>query len=340
MLFSYSSFSKSKNHIKSVCAFILLTIIFLSINTVVFANSDISTVQITTATLAAFPNCSHYRIVGLCFWQDEWYESPTSTLKLDQYVPDVAITVYHNHEDNPWDYPHLFIDPGAYKLGEVQLHHYTGVDLGYGHQSQNSQRDIDNHFHEVDIIGNPALIFLNRLGIILTSAATPFAYYYSSLADAYAWRFPLLEKLYPGSLVPGLHEVGTLLLHDWGPVYPRNGFVTQPDDAKAAAVIAHRAADIVTHFGQPHLYYSLSNSCGDHCDIQYFKENNDDAQFQMVYPIEEHECMVFGNSDITSPQPWGTEAAQKGDGRYVWILWRHYHGCVQGDGDYIGSIDF
>jgi hypothetical protein len=60
----------------------------------------------------------------------------------------------------------------------------------------------------------------------------------------------------------------------------------------------------------------------------------------MVYPKEEHKCMVFGENDTGNFQPWGTDTTQKSDDRYTWILWRHYHGCVQGSGSYIGNIGF
>lgn len=61
----------------------------------------------------------------------------------------------------------------------------------------------------------------------------------------------------------------------------------------------------------------------------------------MIYPFAQNSCMVFGQSDATSIQPWGTDAYQAGGGRYVWILWRHYHGCVPDHGrKYIGSVNF
>ncbi len=40
----------------------------------------------------------------------------------------------------------------------------------------------------------------------------------------------------------------------WGNVYPRQGFLVQPDDFKAAAVMAQRAGDVITRNGQPHVY--------------------------------------------------------------------------------------
>ena len=281
----------------------------------------------------------HYKIIGLCFWQAPGYSAPTATLKLDHYLPDAVVSVYTQPTNNPWGFAKT-IDPVFYQAGKAQLKRFAHENMGYGHEHDNSQRDINNRFHEVDIIGNPALIILGGYALMLPSAATPYVPYYSSLLDAYAWRFPALERFYPGSFVPGLHEVGTLIIHDWGSVYPRNGYVNQPDDAKAAAVDALRASTIVTAEGQPHVYQPLSSVCGSHCHADAVKENSQDTQYQLIYPNVEKQCIVFGGSDITHLHPWESDASIKGNDRYIWILWRHYRGCVPGVGHYIGSIDF
>jgi integrating conjugative element protein (TIGR03756 family) len=282
----------------------------------------------------------HYKIVGLCFWQKAWYSPPTVTLKLDQYLPDAVVSVYTKPTNNPWFFAKDIEDPAFYQAGKIEFKTMTHNNMGFGDEHDNTQRDYNNRFHEVDIIGNPALIFFSGHDVMLPSSAKPYEPYYSSLFDSYAWRFPALERFYPGSIIPGLHDVGTLILHDWGPIYPRNGYVNQPDDAKAAAVDALRASTIVTADGQPHLYHRLSNNCGNHCHAYAVKENSKDTQYQMIYPNIENQCVVFGGSDITSLHPWEADASTKGKNRYVWILWRHYHGCVPGSGHYIGSIDF
>ena len=226
------------------------------------------------------------------------------------------------------------------KAGKAELKKVTQAQIGFGDSHNNSPHDINNHFHEIDIIGNPAISLMGQYNVLLPSSAAPFVPYYSSLLDAYAWRFIGLEKYLPGTYIKGLHEVGMMFLHDWGPVYPRNGMVNQPADAKAAAVIAQRASDIVTKLAQPHLYQPLLNSCGDHCEIDPVQENDPHTQYQMIYPTVQKSCLVFGHSDAMSLSPWGSEAAKKGDHRYIWVLWRHYHGCIQGGGKFIGSINF
>jgi integrating conjugative element protein (TIGR03756 family) len=328
---------------KLLLSFMLGLSCLLSVYNAYASDSTINTVNVVADTVQGMSSCMHYKIVGLCFWlKCSTFECHVeTTLKLDQYLPDAVVSVYTKPTSNPWWYAKHIADPAFYLAGKAEINHTTHLHMGFGDEHSNTQRDINNKFHEVDIIGNPALAFLNGYDVMLASAATPYVPYYSSLLDAYAWRFPALEQFYPGSLIPGLHEVGTFILHDWGPVYPRNGYVNQPDDAKAAAVDALRASTIVTSIGQPHLYMPLSNSCGVHCSANPVKENSKLAQYQMIYPKAENQCTVFGGSDITSAQPWETDASVKGHDRYVWILWRHYHGCVQAHGaKYLGSINF
>jgi integrating conjugative element protein (TIGR03756 family) len=218
-----------------------------------------------------------------------------------------------------------------------------GFDIGYGNQSSSQPQEQNNHFKEVDLIGNPAIsLFTAERNVFLPSQAQPFMPYYISLVDAYVWRSPLMEMmLYPLYIIPGVHVVGSLI-DNWGSVYPRTGFIDQPADAKAGAVIAQRAAEIATRGLQPHVYnpLNITNFCGDHCDTWEAKENDPNTQWQFIYPTQQNTCMVFGVNDMTSPQPWEQDAVVKGDGNYAWIMWRHYKGCIPGDGTYIGSIDF
>jgi integrating conjugative element protein (TIGR03756 family) len=215
--------------------------------------------------------------------------------------------------------------------------------MGWGQSSTNDPHDLDTHFKEVDVVGNPAITALGALGfLLLPSTATSFVPYYSSLSDASIWRSTWTEMFYPASIIPGMNEVGSFPLNDWGSVYPRTGFINQPNDAKASAVIAQRAIDIVTKTTQPHIYNPLkTGSCGDHCTVLAVKENDGNTgQFQMIYPTAENRCSVFGENDVLNPTPWKSNEAQKGNGNYVWVLWRHYEGCIKGTGKYIGQISW
>lgn len=307
--------------------------------------APLNTSTVIKASVEAAPHCLHYKVTGLCFWMHchGIFCKFATTLKVDHYLPDAVVSVYRQKGDNPWDYGKAALDPLAYKAGNAQTESAYGIPLGGGNTPVNTVHDSNNHFKEVDIVGNPALLAYRSLGLLLLpSAAAPFHPYYLSMSDSLAWRSALLEMFYPASVVPGLHEVGSFPFNDWGPIYPRTGFVNQPNDAKAAAVAAQRAADLATKTAQPHLYWPLpSGGNGDHRSIKAVTENSDDtAKWQMVYPIESHQCEIFGVNDVTNPKPWGSVAMQKTKGNYSWILWRHYQGCIPSKGHVISVINW
>lgn len=331
------------NRKKLMLASILL---FLSIDFsgAAIANNTVHSVDIVEGTLKGLPHCLHYQVVGVCFWLrcSATGCDVETTPKINQYLPDAVVSVYTQHNNNPWWFAKHLEDPAFYRAGQIEMRHLIGFNLGAGgDEPDQTRRDINNKFHEVDIIGNPALAVIDHEPGMLPSTAIPFMPYYSSLLDAYAWRFPGLERFYPGSLIPGLDDVGVMVLHDWAQLYPRNGYVNQPDDAKAGAVDAIRAATIITALGQPHLYAPLSNHCGSHCKAYPAKANSKNTEFQMIYPDIQTQCMVFGGSDFTNPRSWETKASIKGHDRYIWVLWRRYHGCLPDPGaKYLSSVNF
>lgn len=308
---------------------------FLSNRTVMAA---INTATISANTIMAMDSCLHYQIIGLCYWLNE--SGINTTLKVSHYIPDAVITVYNKVGDNPWTEVNATYDQAAYAAGNAQTHvAMPGFSMESGQGSSGDMIKTDLHLKEVDVIGNPVVsVFGNK--VLLPSQATAFFPYYQSMLDTLAWRFPPLETiLYPQSLIPGLHDVGQWPINTWGSIYPRTGFTTQPNDAKAAAVVALRAGHIVTRQDQPHLYKYLSSDCGEHCSAVLVSENSNDTQWQMLSPIASSSCEVFGKND-SGGQQWGMGASQKANGAYAFNLWRRYHGCIQGDGKYIGSTDF
>lgn len=301
-----------------------------------YADTAIHTSNIIQDTLKGSPNCLHYKVIGTCFWLRCGIKGchVETTLKVQHYLPDLVVTVFTRANNNPWHFAKTVIDPEAYQVGKLQIKKIDGMNLGFGDEHDNSMRDLNDRFHEVDIIGNPALPIFKKLLKFLPSTARPFKPYYSSLLDAQNWRFLGVERYYPASQIPTMDDIGTPILNDWGNLYPRTGFVNQPNAVKAAAVDALRAADIITLKVQPHLYFHLSNHCGTHCHAAKIKINSNLTQFQMVYPNVENQCVIFGKNDLPS------SIAMKGQDRYVWILWRFYHGCLPDAGaKYLSDIN-
>lgn len=312
-------------------------------------HAELTTPFIITKTLAAMPQCLHYQVIGICFWQNS-KGAITSTLKVKHYIPDLVVSVFNHAPNkegsgvNAWSEIRALYDIPAYSAGNAQNKAVTGFSLGGGQTSRGDQHNNDTHLKEVDVIGNPIVNSVFGNATFLPSQANPYFPYYESLLDAMAWRYPLLEMiLEPQGDVPGLHEIGKWPLSSWGPVYPRTGFSAHPNDAKDAAITAFRASHIVTRIGQPHLYKPISadpTSCGAGCVTQSVVENDDRTQWQMLSPLTSNTCEMFGQNDSTQLREWGSQAAMLSGGAYVFNLWRLYQGCIPGAGNYIGSINF
>jgi hypothetical protein len=139
------------------------------------------------------------------------------------------------------------------------------------------------------------------------------------------------------------HHIGVGLIN-WGGLYPHEGKVATSNDAKAAAVIAQRAGDLITSSELSHLtghvFYHLSNQCGQHCDASPVQENSDKTRFQMIYPIENDDCDDFDKDTIFGKTiSYGNDLENAGKGAYAWVIWRFYSGCSDGIGAYMGKVE-
>lgn len=312
--------------------------------------SPVSTVMITEHVINAalqnpFGNFLNYRVEGLCFWLKKGFFGPyvVTTLKVNEFLPDAVVTVYNGYGQDPWDYANATLDPLQHQLGDAQEKSATGFKTSYGTSSVSLHNDMSEKFKEVDIIGDPALVtFFDRIPYAsISSEAVSLQPYYSSLSDAYLWRNPMLDNtLYPQYLLPGSRVVGSLM-DPWGKIFPRIGTLNQPGDYKAAAVLALRAADITTQASQSHVYLSLtSGSCGHDCQVWPSHENDfADVKYQEIYPVASTTAQdEFGKIDIGKGlAPYGQDQYTLSQGNYIWVMWRHYEGCIQTDGTFLGS---
>ena len=310
--------------------------------------APVNTFTITKdVTLAAlknpFGNFVNYRIEGLCFWLHWSVFGPyvTTTLKVNEFLPDAVVSVYTHEGSNPWAYANTFVDPVMQKAGDLTAKTIDGTAPISSDYSGSGGGGSMQQFKEVDVIGDPALAaFFSKIPFaMIPSEATEFEPYYSSLSDTYLWHSPMMEDLtHPQDLIPGVRTEGSLI-DQWGSIFPRVGYINQLGDYKAAGVIALRGADIATNSDQGHVYHSLhSGSCGSHCKVWASHENDfADVKYQEIYPEATTDAkQVFGNNDLLS-QTYGQKQLSEGKGNYVWIMWRHYEGCIQGGGHFIGE---
>lgn len=114
----------------------------------------------------------------------------------------------------------------------------------------------------------------------------PMVPYFLSGMNVPGWRFKIPELVYPQTYVPfsNATTIGNIFpgddgeRHNYGSVYPRNGYLMQSDALKAASVASFRAAHIVTHSGQPYLYRYAAPLR--HSKYYMFDGRNEDLDFR------------------------------------------------------------
>jgi len=281
------------------------------------------------ATLVASvqsPSCLEYRVVGICYWlycTNAGCSIKTST-KVRHFIPELVVSSYAVTGANPWRELAVLSAP------------LPGAEGGGNLITPSQRRDNLPRFKNVDALGHPGGWALTELasqsGYACQSGAKAFLPYFLSPLDTLGWRWGIPESLYPEALVPGRREVGSQLAANmWGNVYPRAGFLVQPDDFKAAAVMAQRAGDFVTRRGQPHVYLPLAPAPRDGYWPPAPLQENDprNHKWQLLYPRVENTCAIF-------PSP----PVQSVDGGYAWALWRPYSCCKHEGQNFLYSTDF
>lgn len=280
--------------------------------------------SLTSSVLS--PDCIDYQVVGVCFWLlcTNYGCSVETSTKVRHFIPELVLSSYAETGANPWTDVASHSSPAS------------GAEGGGNLITPSERRDNLVRFKNVDGIGHPGGWLLTQAlsssGYVCKSGATAFAPYYLSTLDSVAWRAGIPESVYPEALVPGQREIGKQSSADmWGNVYPRHGFVVQPDDFKAAAVMAQRAGDFITRNGQPHVYLPLVPTP----EPGYWPpdpiEENDAAthKWQLNYPVQESTCAIFPS-----------EPTQSADGGYAWSLWRPYSCCERKGQTFLFSVDF
>ncbi len=307
------------------------------------ANNSINTFSITADTLAALPSCVHYKIVGQCFWLvcESIYCRVERTNKVDHYLPDVVVTTYPGYKKDPWFEVNATIDVASHATGNAIFKSLNnGMEIKKGVYSSANSSDSDTKLNEVNVIGNPALMAVGSMGNwLLKGQVTPYMPYFQSQLDATEWRSGLSEQLYPQSWIPGKGDVGTFILNEWGSIYPRQGFIIQPNVGKAAAVMAVRGANIASTHSIDYVFSQdfAAKPCPEHdCTVPGKVTNKSPkTQWQMILPNKQTIC--HKRIDYDGNPSWTKH--QKDDQSFAWVVWREYRGCIDDpDGSYIGSI--
>lgn len=286
----------------------------------------LDTASIVSSALS--PDCLEYRVVGICYWlYCSWSGCRVRTsIKVRHYVPDAVVSSYSNTGENPW-----------IEVRGMSLPNPSALAGGDGTTNEDHENNLAK-FKNADVIGHPAgaafTTFAAVSGYICDGAGVAFTPYLLSTLDTVAWRYNIPESVYPEALTPGLREIGTRTsLNLWGNVYPRGGFLHQADDHKAGAVVAQRAGDVVTRYGQLHVYRPMLASPypGYWPAGPLVESQASTGKWQELAPRLTSSCTVFPHRSFLTQ-------AQQGD--YAWALWRPYACCARRGQVFLGSTDF
>jgi hypothetical protein len=215
-----------------------------------------------------------------------------------------------------------------------------GFDIGGLSESVNKISSVGK-IGQLPSIGS--LVDLGSLGVsdlslFCPASSIPFGLHFNSHLDALSWRNVIpVEMIYPQSWVPGMREVGNFPNNTWGPLYPRDGNLTQTHPVKASAVLALRVGNIIDQRNQPHIYAPLVRAGG----FRYFNvgqvdETGNKVRWQRLYPNASSSCTKFGTNDSLSVSSFGDNQTTREEG-YSWNMWRQYE-CCKKRGSYIGSV--
>lgn len=285
-----------------------------------------STPQIAVRVLKKLTKNSHLRVIGSCIWLERNFPPKlTPGPAVSQFVPDLIVTVSNNPGENPWVEANvLYENKAALTTYKSAFKAALNLPLGFGDGSGQLalQHLNEDRTRVVSVIGSPSAIYQMK-GITHKPETTFMKLYYSSLADAVNERTELGEMAYMAThpLLLINHDIGSSS-YFWGHELPRLMRVTQPSRYRASVVAAMHAADIVTNEGM-HLKVPTTNSCGPHCVVAnvVFDPHQKQVIWQEVYPNNRN--IIPGD-----PTDEGIDDERKGNGNYVFVVWRKYKGCV------------
>ena len=304
------------------------------------APNPISTIGIAAKVFSKLLTNTHYKPIGFCTWAIELPKGTVVVPAVEQFLPDLVVTVANRPETTAWiEAKALYENPATQAVHQKTYKLATGSEFDFGDDAGqiNSMHSNDERTRVVNVIGSPAAFY--SVVPLTHKPETGFGYpYYSSEADAVPDRTELAEIVYmatnPHLLIN--HDIGNAT-EVWGHEIPRLMRATHPSRFRASVVTALHAADIVTNKNSLHVTQSTSNSCGPNCVVSnvVFDRNNQKIIWQEVYPLNR-------NIDFNDSNDLGIEDEKAGNGNYVFVVWRKYRGCIPSSGKlikYLSSPD-
>lgn len=317
---------------------VLLLVSFTALSATDEVSSDdyITSAGIAKKVLSKLTKNLHYKVIGVCVWQDGW-SPPTTTPELEHFFPDLVVSSYLRPYTNPWyEINKLFENETLTQLQEAIYQTVVGLAPTYGDSSSLSGAGLHQKRLLVDVIGSPHNLLALPF-VTLKPETTPFMPYYLALSDLAISRLQVVEILLSLRLLPHASQfvsgfpIGTVF-NAWGYEMPRHFITYTTSKFRGALVAAMQGADLVTNVNSGHVVRSTTNSCGKNCVVSnvVFDPSNKTILWQEVFPSNR---MI--TPGLNGHEKQETAEDVKGRGNYVFVVWRKYRGCVQGKGKLI-----
>lgn len=316
-----------------------------------------STAEIVAATTAANINsCWRWRVRGICLWLRcrGPFCTVNSSLEVSHYLPDLTVSVFPRSgvldpAGNSWTEQNA-LNPTYQGLGDALMSALSGgmpmSAAGMQRSSNNRQRNL--HFFEADVIGNPAVTAvadsISDMGASCESEVTSFMPYYISRTDGLEWRFKALQSIDPTTYIDALtgpwigYDTGSRLTDKpWGYLRPITGMINQEQEHKAAAVIMHRAANLVTRESRgfaAHVFQSVNGSDPQgYWSAEDFKPQSEESGLvQQLSPQTKKTCAAMPPDNDEEDSDGDSLYPIAKSGHYLWNVWRPYT-CCKKEGD-------
>ena len=327
--------------LKKYCLLLLLFPALAFSNDGPEAPDYITSIGIAEKITEHYLDYSHYSVIGAC----QWLHCKTgicvtsTTLELDEYLPDLVVTSYNGDGNDPWLEAQETYDTASYATADIATIEMTGQTLTNGRTRMKARAMHEDRqiIKSVDVIGSPSNLLHFPFPTLELDTDAFFPYFQSDL-DALSDRSGLAEGIRWETYAP-VNTIGPIYSH-WGYEFPRSMTEKTSNDYKAAVMAALHAADIVTNKNSLHVVESTSDSCGKNCAVanvieEMDSDEDDDDQheiWQEVFPNDKH--IELGEIDDMVGD-LGADDDAAGNGNYVFVVWRHYKGCKQSAGHII-----
>lgn len=290
----------------------------------------INTMDIMNIT-ASCDGCADWQFIGMCFWLrcSGFSCSVRESPKISQYNPDLLVATYSTQ--SPLD-----VVRGVNPIEDATI----SMDEKTDESTSSPLIETYLDFKHAEIFVNPSVVPINIIAdstdwFCKSGVEIPYFPHFLSAIDP-MWNEPQVENFFPQAIM-GLPKFRSRIpLGYWAPVYPRCGWGSHPVDAINGFVAAHRAADITTSRGAPHVYLPPGTNCGNRCwrpgPIREGRLST--HKFQMLHPVGSTSGRLVGGG--TS---WANGKNRRGDEAYAWTLWRPYK-CCRRKGSFLFSIDW